>query len=71
MVFLSHSLYVMPGLAPHMDVLFWEQLNFPISFSQGYVKELLKSSFRKFYNRYGDLIKQYEVRLSQMLNDIL
>ena len=38
---------------------------------QGYVKERLKSSLRKFYCRYGDLIKQYEVSLSQMLNDIL
>ena len=38
---------------------------------QGYVKERLKSSFRKLYGRYGDLIKQYEVSLSQMLNDIL
>ena len=38
---------------------------------QGYVKERLKSSLRKFFGRYGDLIKQYEVSLSQMLNDIL
>ena len=38
---------------------------------QGYVKERLKSLLRKFYGRYGDLIKQYEVSLSQMLNDIL
>ena len=38
---------------------------------QGYVQERLKSSLRKFYGRYGDLIKQYEVSLSQMLNDIL
>ena len=38
---------------------------------QGYVKERLKSSLRKFYGRYGDLIRQYEVSLSQMLNDIL
>ena len=38
---------------------------------QGYVKERLKSSLRKFYGRYGDLIKQYEVSVSQMLNDIL
>ena len=37
----------------------------------GYVKERLKSSLRKFYGRYGDLIKQYEVSLSQMLNYIL
>ena len=33
--------------------------------------ERSKSSFRKFYGRYGDLIQQYEVSLSRMLNDIL
>ena len=38
---------------------------------QGYVKERLKSSFKKFYGRYGDLIKQYEVSLTRMLNAIL
>ena len=38
---------------------------------QGYLVEHLKSSFRKFYGRYGDLIQQYEVSLSRMLNDIL
>ena len=38
---------------------------------QGYVKERLKSSLRKFNGRYGDLINQYEVSLTQMLNDIL
>ena len=31
----------------------------------------LKSSLRKFYCRYGDLIKQYEIPLSGMLHDIL
>ena len=31
--FLSQSLYDMPGIAPHMDVLFWGQRDFPISFS--------------------------------------
>ena len=36
-----------------------------------YVKERLKSSLRKFYGRYGDLTKQYEVPLSRMLHDIL
>ena len=40
-------------------------------FEQGYVKERLKSSLRKFYGCYRDLIKQYEVPLSRMLNDIL
>ena len=38
---------------------------------QGYVKERLRSSLRKFYGRYGNLIKQYEVPLSRMLQDIL
>ena len=38
---------------------------------QGCVKEHLRSSLRKFYGRFGDLIKQYEVPLSQMLHDIL
>ena len=38
---------------------------------QGYVKERLKSFLRKFYGRYGDFSKQYEVPLSRMLHDIL
>ena len=38
---------------------------------QGYLAERLKSSFMKFYDRYGDLIQQYEVSLSRILNDIL
>ena len=38
---------------------------------QGYVKERLKSSLRKFYGRHGDLTKQYEVPLSRMFHDIL
>ena len=38
---------------------------------QGYAKERLKSSLRKIFGRYRDLIKQYEVPLSQMSNDIL
>ena len=38
---------------------------------QGYLADRLKSSFRKCYGRYGDLIQQYEVSLSRMLNDIL
>ena len=32
--------------------------------------ERLKSSFKKLYGRYGDLIQQYEVSLSRMLNAI-
>ena len=38
---------------------------------QGYVIKRLKSSLRKFYGRYGDIIKHYEVSLSQMLHGIL
>ena len=38
---------------------------------QGYVMERLKSSLRKFYGRYGDLIKNHEVSLFQTLHDIL
>ena len=33
-------------------------------FEQGYVAEPLKSSLKKFYGRYGDLIKKYEVPLT-------
>ena len=35
------------------------------------VSSWVYSSLRMFYGRYGDLIKQYDVSLSQMLNDIL
>ena len=38
---------------------------------QGNVKECLRLSLRKFYGRYGDLIKEYEVPLSRMLHGIL
>ena len=37
---------------------------------QGYVKNRLKSSLKKFYGWYGDLIKEYEVPLSWMLSKI-
>ena len=38
---------------------------------QRYVMERLKSSLKKFYGRYRDFIKQYEVPLSRLLNGIL
>ena len=38
---------------------------------QGYLVERLLSSFKKCYGRYRDLIQQYEVSLSRMLNDNL
>ena len=37
---------------------------------QGYNECRLKSSFRKFYGRYNDLICDYKLSLSHMLNDL-
>ena len=54
-----------------MIVWYWERRNFHVSFSGRDVRERFKSSLRKFYGRYGDLIKHYEVPLSKMLHDIL
>ena len=55
-----------------MNVLLWGPGDFPSKLlKQGYLVERLKSSFRNFNGRYGDLIQQYEVSFSRMLNDIL
>ena len=72
MACLSLNLYDTPGLAPRMKcfILMARRLSSKL-LKQGYLVERLKSSFRKFYGRYGDLIQQYEVSLSGMLNDIL
>ena len=71
-VFLSLSLYDTPGRVPHMTVLFWGPGDFPVSYSSRHTSlECLKSSFRKFFGRYGDLDKQYRVSLSRMLIGIL
>ena len=72
MAFLSLNFYDSLGLAPRMNVLFWELGDFFSELlKQGYFVEHLKSSFRKFHDRYGDLIQQYEVSLLPLLNDIL
>ena len=52
------------------ECLSWGPGDFPIRYSKRDLVERLKSSFRTFYGRYGDLIQQYEVSL-RMLNDIL
>ena len=73
MTFLSISLYDTPGLVPSMNVLLLGP-GVLISIKQrkqGYFVERLKWSFRKFNGRYGDLIQQYAVSLSRILNDIL
>ena len=62
MASLSRSLYDMPGLNSHMDVLFLGQRSFLNKLlEQGYAKERLKSSSKKMYGRYEDPIKQNEV----------
>ena len=59
MDFLSLNLYDTPGLAPRVNVLHWGPGDFPVSHSnRDTSRERLKSSFRKFYGRYGDLIQQ-------------
>ena len=63
---------VLPGPAPRIDVLFIlreTRLSNKL-LKQGYIEERLKSSLKKFYGRYGDLIKQYKVPLSRMLNSV-
>ena len=68
---LSNSSNCMPGIVPLKNVLFFLFILSSKLIGQGYVMERLKSSLRKFYGRYGNLIKIYEVSLSQMLHDIL
>ena len=38
---------------------------------QGYNESRLKSSFRKFYCRYNDLVCDYKLSLRHMLNDLI
>ena len=37
---------------------------------QGYNESRLKSSFRKFYGRYNDLVSDYKLSLSHMSTDL-
>ena len=65
-VFLSHSSYGMPGACSSYECFIlrtarlWSKLR-----GQWYVMERLISSLGKFYGRYWDVIKHYEVSLSQ------
>ena len=61
----------MPGSIPLMNILFRGPFDFPISLSGSDVRELLKSSLRKIFGRYGGRITPYEVPISLMLHDIL
>ena len=64
------GLYATELLVLHTTLLL-SQPDLEPAFRWSYVRERLKSSLGKFYGRYGDLIKHYEVHLSQMLHDIL
>ena len=69
MAFSSHNSSYTSGLAP-LNILRAVRLSNKLLW-QGYVRGHLTSSLRKFYGRYGDLTKQYEVPLFRMLHDIL
>ena len=65
------KLYATPVLAPHKCFILRDRQLYSKLPQQEHVVERLKTSFRKFYDRYGDLIQQYDNPLSRMLNDIL
>ena len=72
MAFVSLSLYDTPlGISWYECFILRARRLSSKLLKQGYLVERLKSSFRKFWGRYGDLIEQYEVSLSRMLNEIL
>ena len=71
MALFYYILYDMSRHAPHMNVEIRDTPHFQKLLTQGNNIEYLKSSFKKFYGRYGDLNKQYEVSLSRMFNAIL
>ena len=72
MAFLSHSSCGMPRARSSYECFILRAARLSSKLlRQGYVMERLKSSLRKCYGRYGDLIKHYEVSLPQMLHDIL
>ena len=59
-VFASQLILCTKYCPSYQHFFFRGRCDFPISFSdrEGYVKECLKSSIRKWYSFYGDLIKQ-------------
>ena len=70
-VFISQLIRYSRAWSSYECFILWARRLSSKLLKQGYLAERLKSSFRKFYGRYGDLIQQYEVSLSRMLNDIL
>ena len=70
-VFISKLIRYARACSSHECLILKARRLSSVLLKQGYLVERLKSSFRKFYDRHGDLIQQYEVSFSRMLNDIL
>ena len=70
MVFYITAYTIRPGILLILIFLFTTQLCNEL-LEQGYVKERLKSSEKKFNRRYGYRFEQDEVSLSRILNDSL
>ena len=65
------NLYDTPGIGPRINILFWGLGDFPLSYPNRNTSwNAWNGLFRKFNDRYGDLIQQYEVSLSRKLNNI-
>ena len=65
-VFISHLLRYARTCFSHWWFILRPRRRSNKLLKQGYIMKLLKSLFRKLYARYADLIKHYEVSLSQM-----
>ena len=66
-VFISHLIRYARAYSSYKSFILRARRLYSKLLKQGYLVERLKSSFRTFYGRYGDLIQQYEVSLSRML----
>ena len=67
MAFLSHNLCDIPGYDHHIIVFFSRDIRiFNKHLEHGYAIGRLKSSFRKLYGRYGDIIKRYYTFIAQL-----
>ena len=71
MAFLSLSLYDTPGRALRMNVLFWGPCEFSVSYSTGIPRGALEIFIQEDLWSIRNLIQQFEVSLSRMLNGIL
>ena len=70
-VFISQLIRYARACSPYVCLILRARRLSSKLLKQGYLVERMKSPFRKLFGRCGDLIQQYEVSLSRMLNDIL